>query len=97
MDKLFGGPGAGQEALRASILQAEIMQEFFHKMANTCGKKCVPSAHNADLSVGEATCIDRCTGKYMHGQQLVGEAVQKFEADMQRQQQAQQQLGGGPR
>ena len=44
-----------------------------------CSKKCVTKYPDGDLSVGEMTCVDRCVGKYMHAQELVGEELKKFE------------------
>ena len=34
---------------------------------------------DGDLAVGEMTCIDRCVGKYMHAQEVVGNELKTFE------------------
>lgn len=43
---------------------------------------------DGDLAIGEMTCIDRCTGKYMHAQNVVGEILQAFEASQAKLQQS---------
>ena len=35
------------------------------RMTEQCFRKCVAMYKDADLSVGEATCVDRCVHKYM--------------------------------
>ena len=50
-----------------------------------CSKKCVTKYNDQELAVGEMNCIDRCVGKYMHGQTIVGDVVQAFEAHLQAQ------------
>lgn len=54
-------------------------------MAKMCSKKCVTKYHDQELAVGEMTCVDRCTGKYMHAQTVVGDVVQAFEKHLQNQ------------
>ncbi len=46
-------------------------------MANQCWKKCITRFHDPDLSVGEATCVDRCVEKYVQGQQKIGQRLQQ--------------------
>jgi hypothetical protein len=57
-------------------------------MSSICSKKCVTSYTDGDLAIGEMTCIDRCTGKYMHAQNVVGEILQAFEASQAKLQQS---------
>jgi len=50
-------------------------------MTEQCFKKCVAMFKEDALSVGEATCVDRCVNKYMsvHGkvQTILGEQAQE--------------------
>ena len=61
-------------------------------MASTCFKKCVVKHTEGDLSVGEMACVDRCVGKYMQAQEVVGGVLNNFEQQMKAQEQAKQQL-----
>ena len=61
-------------------------------MTEQCFRKCVAMYKEPELSVGEATCVDRCVHKYMtvHGkvQEILGQQA------LQAQQQAQMQMPG---
>jgi import inner membrane translocase subunit TIM10 len=50
-------------------------------MTEQCFKKCVAMYKEDRLSVGEATCVDRCVNKYMtvHGkvQEILGQQAQQ--------------------
>jgi len=64
-------------------------------MSAVCQKKCVPPRYKeADLSKGEAVCLDRCVAKYLEIHDRIGkkltdvsmqdkETVQKIQAQMQ--------------
>ncbi|KAL3913575.1 MAG: hypothetical protein SGPRY_007934, partial [Prymnesium sp.] len=56
-------------------------------MTEQCFKKCVAAYKENELSVGEATCVDRCVHKYMVAHAKVQEILGK------RAQQAQLQQG----
>ena len=53
-------------------------------MTEQCFRKCVPLFKEVNLSVGEATCVDRCVHKYM----MVHAKVQEVLAQQTQQQQA---------
>lgn len=57
-------------------------------MSKMCSKKCITKYSDAELAVGEMTCIDRCTGKYMHAQGVVGDVVQAFDSQLKAQKEA---------
>lgn len=41
-----------------------------------CQEKCIPNNyHEPDLNKGEQKCIDRCVGKYMSIQGMLGERM----------------------
>ena len=46
-------------------------------MTEQCFRKCVPLFKEVNLSVGEATCVDRCVHKYMAAHTKVQEILGK--------------------
>jgi mitochondrial import inner membrane translocase subunit TIM10 len=76
-----------------------ISSDLFNKIASSCFSKCASTKHReADLSLGEMTCADRCVSKYLETQERVGVVLQKAnEAQLAQQQsmmEMQQRLGG---
>jgi import inner membrane translocase subunit TIM10 len=61
-------------------------------MSSACHKKCVTSHREAELNIGEMSCVDRCVGKYLEAHTKVGEVLKRVEEDMKRQHAAQQQI-----
>ena len=61
-------------------------------MTEQCFRKCVAMYKEADLSVGEATCVDRCVHKYM----LAHAKVQEILGKHAQQAAQQQQTGAAP-
>lgn len=54
-------------------LELEMMADMFNKMSSSCQKKCIPSKYReAELSKGEAVCLDRCVAKYMEVHDRIG-------------------------
>ena len=56
----------------------------YRRMTEQCFKKCVATYKEEALSVGEATCVDRCVHKYMtvHGkvQEILGQQAAQAQA-----------------
>ena len=50
-------------------------------MSNVCFQKCVQKYGDPDLHIGEMSCIDRCTMKYLETQNRVGERIQKMQME----------------
>mmetsp|Transcript_52271 Transcript_52271/g.131236 ORF Transcript_52271/g.131236 Transcript_52271/m.131236 type:complete len:83 (-) Transcript_52271:250-498(-) len=48
-----------------SAMDVMIFRETFSRMLKNCRKKCLDKYLESDLSVGEASCIDRCGVKYI--------------------------------
>lgn len=50
-----------------------------HRIADSCYNKCISKEYNqADLSQGEAVCIDRCVAKFLDVNGKVGEKMQQM-------------------
>lgn len=46
------------------------------RIMSACQEKCIPNNyHEPDLNKGEQKCIDRCVGKYMSIQGILGEKM----------------------
>ena len=67
--------------------ELEAMTDMFNKMTEQCFRKCVALYKEPELSVGEATCGDRCVHKYMTAHSKVQEILSKH---------AQNAQGGAP-
>ena len=57
------------------------------RMTEQCFRKCVALYKEPELSVGEATCVDRCVHKYMTSHSKVQEILSKHAANAAQQQQ----------
>ncbi|ORE23238.1 protein transporter tim10 [Rhizopus azygosporus] len=59
------------------LIEAEQQIEVFMGIiTQACHDKCIPTKyHEPDLNKGEQKCIDRCVGKYMSIQTLLGEKL----------------------
>lgn len=64
-----------------------LVVDHLHRMTEQCFRKCVAMYKEPELSVGEATCVDRCVHKYMTSHTKVQEILQKHAAAAQAQQQ----------
>jgi len=50
--------------------------DMFNRMTSACHKKCIPPKYrDADLSKGEAVCIDRCVAKYQDIHERIGKKL----------------------
>ena len=92
--RAFIGPSSVRGMQAAQQNELEAMTDMFNKMTEQCFRKCVALYKEADLSVGEATCVDRCVHKYMTSHAKVQEILAKQAASVQAQQQM---MGNVPR
>lgn len=72
-------------------LEIEMMADMYNRMVTSCQKKCVPPKFKeAELSKGEAVCLDRCVAKYMDIHDRIGkkltQATQQDEETMKKMQ-----------
>jgi len=61
-----------------------------------CKHKCVTRYLEADLNVGEMSCVDRCSAKFMETSKLVQESTVQNAETAQRLLDAQQKVLGSP-
>jgi hypothetical protein len=45
------------------------------RMSESCFQKCVYKYNDNDLNLGEMSCIDRCTAKYLEAAEKVGDRI----------------------
>ncbi|CAM6020697.1 unnamed protein product [Sphagnum balticum] len=56
--------------------EMEYRVDLFNKLTQTCFDKCVERKYKeADLNVGENSCIDRCVAKYWQVTGIVGQML----------------------
>ncbi|CEG67464.1 protein transporter tim10 [Rhizopus azygosporus] len=59
--------------------ELEMVTDLFNRIADSCHKKCISTDYNqADLSQGEAVCVDRCVAKFIEVNAKVGEKMQQM-------------------
>lgn len=80
-------------------LELEMMADMYNRMTVACQKKCIPPKYkDADISKGEAVCLDRCVAKYLEIHDRIGKklttmsqqdeaTVKQMQAQLQQQQQ----------
>lgn len=90
MSWLGGDPAANaKDPVKIAVAELEVMGDMFTKMSQTCWAKCVTKHREGDLTVGEMTCVDRCTSKYMSAHKVIGEVIEKTQKELEASQAAQ--------
>lgn len=87
---LMGGGAAAaptpQPAQANQLMMAKIeMQSYadlFERLSRTCFQKCKFKYTDGQLNVGEMSCIDRCSGKYMQAYSALGVKMAQVEKDI---------------
>ncbi|KAI7862670.1 Tim10/DDP family zinc finger-domain-containing protein [Spinellus fusiger] len=74
----FSQTYADPTKLMAAEHQVDAFMDLYNRITETCRKKCIPvSYHEPDLNKGESKCIDRCVGKYVAMQTLLGQKMEQ--------------------
>ncbi|KAB5520364.1 hypothetical protein DKX38_024683 [Salix brachista] len=54
-----------EQAYGMATTEMEYRVELFNRLLNTCFNKCIDKRHkDAELNMGENSCVDRCVSKY---------------------------------
>jgi import inner membrane translocase subunit TIM10 len=54
-------------------LEVEMMSDMYNRLMMVCHEKCISSKYTeADISKGEAVCLDRCVAKFLDIHDRVG-------------------------
>lgn len=72
------------ELRREIETQVRAVNELQTRVVSACWAKCLPKPRDPLLTVGELSCLDRCTSKYLEAQSIVRtvlEAEKKTQID----------------
>ncbi|ETN85898.1 putative import inner membrane translocase subunit TIM10 [Necator americanus] len=57
-------------------LEMEMMSDMYRRMTTACQEKCIANTFKeADLTKGEAVCLDRCVAKYLDVHEKLGKRL----------------------
>uniref|UniRef100_A0A8R1TZ86 Mitochondrial import inner membrane translocase subunit n=1 Tax=Onchocerca volvulus TaxID=6282 RepID=A0A8R1TZ86_ONCVO len=75
-------------------LEMEMMSDMYRRMTAACQQKCISTRYKeAELTKGEAVCLDRCVAKYLDVHEKLGKKLTSISQQDEKQlQQMQQQL-----
>ncbi|KAI8378713.1 mitochondrial import inner membrane translocase subunit tim10 [Choanephora cucurbitarum] len=82
----FGAPGLQQQQQGAinpqnialAEQELELFTDLFNRITDSCHQKCISTDYSqADLTQGEAVCIDRCVAKYLETNTKVSSKMQQ--------------------
>jgi len=75
-------------------LEVEMMSDMYNRLMMVCHEKCISAKyHEADISKGEAVCLDRCVAKFLDIHDRVGRKLTQLtvqDEEMMKRMQAQQ-------
>jgi len=64
------------KAMGMAQQEMEYRVDLFTRMVQGCHEKCIDKRYKeADLNVGETSCVDRCTSKYWQVTGIVGQML----------------------
>lgn len=60
-----------------------MVTDVFNRMVNSCATKCVSQRYaENELTKGEAVCVDRCVGKFIEANKIIGEKLKEQQVTM---------------
>ncbi|PVF96284.1 hypothetical protein CPB86DRAFT_787176 [Serendipita vermifera] len=72
------GGGVNNEKLEAAVVELDMVTDVFNRMVASCAAKCLNQRYaEAELTKGEAVCIDRCVGKFIEANKVIGEKLRE--------------------
>lgn len=65
-----------EQAYGMAETEMEYRVELFNRLLNTCFNKCIDKRHKeAELNMGENSCVDRCVSKYWAVNGIIGQML----------------------
>ncbi|KAK9022213.1 hypothetical protein V6N11_002495 [Hibiscus sabdariffa] len=65
-----------EQAFGMAETEMEYRVELFNRLGQTCFNKCVDKRYKeAELNMGENSCIDRCVSKYWQVNSMIGQML----------------------
>jgi import inner membrane translocase subunit TIM10 len=68
------------DVLKMTRLELRTINDLNKRMNHECFMKCIPKARDAELQIGEMSCIDRCAPKYFETHELVQKQFEELNA-----------------
>ncbi|VDO34246.1 hypothetical protein V3C99_001306 [Haemonchus contortus] len=65
-----------QQLAMVAELEMEMMSDMYRRMTAACQEKCIARTFKeAELTKGEAVCLDRCVAKYLDVHEKLGKRL----------------------
>ncbi|KAG8757488.1 protein transporter tim10 [Serendipita sp. 396] len=75
--------GVNSERVEAAIVELDMVTDVFNRMVASCASKCLSQRYaEGDLTKGESVCIDRCVGKFLEANKIIGEKLKESGGSM---------------
>jgi import inner membrane translocase subunit TIM10 len=84
---IIGGGSAPQQQQGPSQftlakIEMQSYADLFERLSRVCFQKCKFKYNDGQLNVGEMSCIDRCSGKYMQAYSALGVKMAEVEKEI---------------
>ncbi|TMW63786.1 hypothetical protein Poli38472_002727 [Pythium oligandrum] len=75
-------PSPQQQQFMMAKIEMQSYSDLFERLSRVCFQKCKFKYSDGQLNVGEMSCIDRCSGKYMQAYQALGVKMAQVEQEI---------------